>query len=90
MCVVSTSRCKFTSPKVSSEVQNEVKTLEVSQKKKYVNATSGLAHFFEALVVGLQRRLQKQGFSSKILLSLRFLVIQVRESVIFTYVFCSM
>ena len=44
------SRCKFRSGKVSSEAQNELRTLEGSQKKKHVNATSGLAHFFEVLV----------------------------------------
>ena len=44
------SRCQFRSGKVSSEAQNELRTLEGSQKKKHVNATSGLAHFFEVLV----------------------------------------
>ena len=44
------SRWQFTSPKVSSEAQNELETLEGLQKKKHVNAASGLSHFFEDYV----------------------------------------
>ena len=74
---------------MGSEVQNELKTLEGSQKKKRVHAASGLAHFFEVLVVGPLWFCQKRGFSLRILLSSRFLVIQVRKVVIITYDFCS-
>ena len=65
MCVVSTSRCEFTSPKVSSEAQNELKTLEGLEKKKTLTPWLPQA-IFRALVRWSAAVLSKMMFFYKI------------------------
>ena len=89
MVLFSKCRCEFTSQELRSEGQNRAKTLEGLQKIKSVNAVLVFSLTSEHMFGGPLWFLKFWGFPMKILLSSRKLVIQVRESEIFTYVFCS-